>query len=136
MRALRWLLLVNVAATVTHYLDNIVFFAQYPEPPWMMPHLIDAFWFVMTPFALFGYKLIARGFMHVGGVVLYVYATMSLLVLAHYKYAPLSSIRFRIHLFIIVEATLALALAAYVAALQIRHHRLQKERDVNCQTVL
>src|SRR4051794_8402045 len=31
-------------------------------------------------------KLIARGFMHVGGVVLYVYATMSLLVLAHYRY--------------------------------------------------
>jgi hypothetical protein len=45
---------------------------------------------------------------------------MDLLVLAYYRYAPLSGIRFRIHLFIVVEATLALALVAYGIALQAR----------------
>jgi cation transport ATPase len=119
-RALRWLLLANVAATVMHYVDNLVFFGDYPEPPWMTPHHIDAFWFVMTPFALVGYKLIGRGFIHWGSGFLHLYAAMSLLVLAHYRYAPISSIHFRIHLFIVVEATLALALVAYGIALQAR----------------
>jgi hypothetical protein len=112
-----------VAATVMHYVDNLVFFGDYPEPPWMKPHLIDAFWFVMTPFALVGYKLIGRGLIHWGSGVLHLYAAMSLLVLAHYRYAPISSIRFRIHLFIVVEAALALALVAYVTALQVRASR-------------
>ena len=123
MHVLLWLLLANVVATVAHYVDNIVFFAQYPEPPWMQPHFIDAFWFVMTPFALVGYKLITRGRVHFGSVVLYLYAAMSLLVLAHYRYAPMRSIRFRIHIFILVEAALALALVAYVAVLQVRTSR-------------
>jgi hypothetical protein len=37
-RALRWLLFANVATTVMHYVDNLVFFRDYPEPPWMKPH--------------------------------------------------------------------------------------------------
>jgi len=119
-RLLLWLVLANVASTVAHYLDNVVYFGEYPEPSWMTPHIIDGFWFVMTPFALIGYKLMVRGFVHWGSGFLYLYAVMSLLVLGHYRYAPMSNIGVRIHLFILLEAFLAIALVAYVAFLQVR----------------
>nr|WP_315043135.1 hypothetical protein [uncultured Moraxella sp.] len=41
------------------------------------------------------------------------YCAMSLLVLGHYNYAPLFDISFKIHLFIWIEAILAMILAVY-----------------------
>lgn len=122
-RLLLWLVLANVVASVLHYVDNMVFFSEYPEPAWMTPHLIDAFWFVMTPFAVAGYVLVRRGFVVWGCVVLYLYAGMSLLVLGHYLYAPIGSLPLRINLLIVLEAALAAALIAYVLVLQVRHLR-------------
>ena len=117
---LRLLIVINVAATILHYVDNVLFFEDYPEPPWLRPHMIDAFWFVMTPFALTGYLLVKRGFLHLGSAALYAYAGMSLLSLGHYLYAPIGSIGFRINAFIWLEAGLAAILIAYVAQFQIR----------------
>lgn len=122
----RWLLglvVANVAATILHYGDNILRFARYPEPAWMAPHLIDAFWFLMTPFAVIGYVLTGRGRVHAGSMALYAYAAMSLLVLGHYRYAPFRDISFGIHALILLEAGLALALAAFVLVLQVRGGR-------------
>jgi len=122
-RLLLWLVLANVASTVAHYLDNMVYFGDYPEPPWMTPHIIDGFWFVMTPFAFIGYRLMARELVHWGSASLYLSSVMSLLVFGHYRYAPMSDIGVRIHLFILLEALLAIALVAYVAFLQVRASR-------------
>jgi len=122
-RWLFWLVIANVAASVLHYVDNVVFFSQYPEPAWATPHLIDAFWFVMTPFAVAGYLLVRRGAVVWGGGVLYLYAGMSLLVLGHYRFAAIGSVPFRINLFILLETVLAAALIAYVSLLQIRQLR-------------
>jgi hypothetical protein len=122
-RYLPWLILANVAASILHYVDNILYFASYPEPSWATPHLVDAFWFVMTPFALCGYLLIRRGRIHSGSFLLYAYSAMSLVVLGHYFYAPFERIAFRIHLFILLEVVLALALSVYVLFRQIRTQR-------------
>ena len=119
-RWLLWLLVANVAATILHYVDNVLFFARYPEPSWATPHIIDAFWFFMTPFAVLGYLLLRRGVVHWGSVALYSYSAMSLLVLGHYLYAPISSIGFRINLFILLEASLAVMLIASVSFFQVR----------------
>ena len=119
-RWLLWLVLANIAATVLHYVDNICFFSEYPEPSWATPHLIDAFWFVMTPVAFAGYLLMRRGFHRWGSLVLCAYAAMSLLALGHYLYAPIASLPFRINLFILLEAILAVALMAYVSFLGLR----------------
>jgi hypothetical protein len=122
----RWLLplvLANIASSVLHYVDNVIFFREYPEPAWATPHIVDAFWFVMTPFAVAGYFLLRRRVMVWGSLALYLYAGMSLLVLGHYLYAPVGSIQFRINLFIILESALAVALIAYVSLLQVRHLR-------------
>ena len=119
-RVLFWLLVANVVATIFHYADNVCYFPSYPEPLWLNPSLVDAFWFVMTPVAVVGYWLIQRGVIHCGCFVLYAYAAASLLVLGHYLYAPFFSISARIHLFIFFEAALALVLILYVATIQTR----------------
>lgn len=103
---------LNIATTLLHYVDNIVFFHEYPEPPWLKPGMVDAFWFFMTPVALAGLWLMRRGRRGIGSIVLLAYAGMSLLVLGHYRFAPFRAIGWRIHAFIWFEAAAAIALVA------------------------
>jgi hypothetical protein len=84
------LLSLNVAATILHYLDNMAHLPAYGEPAWVTPHLIDGFWFVMTPLAVLGYALIIRGRTLLGSLSLHAYAAASLLVLLHYSLQPMS----------------------------------------------
>ena len=118
-RWLFWIILGNIAASVLHYLDNIARFHEYPEPQWLSPHLVDAFWFVMTPVALGGYYLYTRGRGTMAYLLLYLYGAMSLLVLGHYSYAPLADISFSIHFFILLEAVAAACLVLFTAWLQL-----------------
>lgn len=121
--ARRWLLVllaVNIGASVLHYVDNIVFFHTYPEPPWISPQIIDAFWFVMTPFAVLGYVLYGKGLRAYSYLCLYLYSLMSLLVLGHYRYGSMSEMSLKINLLIITEAFAAVALIVYTMWLQFR----------------
>lgn len=114
LRGLKWLLIATVAGSILHYVDNLLFFEQYPEPPWINRTMIDAFWFLMTPLAFVGYRLIKQGFRHAGVLVLMAYAGCNLLTLGHYRYARLHDIAPRIHVFIWLEAALACALVIYL----------------------
>jgi hypothetical protein len=114
LRGLKWLLFATVAGSILHYADNLLFFEQYPEPPWISRSMIDAFWFVMTPLAWIGYQLIQRGSGHTGTLVLLAFVACNLLVLGHYGYAPMCGIAPRIHAFILLEAVLASVLAMYL----------------------
>jgi hypothetical protein len=111
---------LNIGASLLHYVDNIVFFHTYPEPPWINPQIIDAFWFVMTPFAVFGYLLYSRGLRIYACLCLYLYALMSLLVLGHYRYGSMRELSLRSNLLIVSEAIAAVALIAYTLWLQFR----------------
>lgn len=114
-RWLRWLLLATVFSSVLHYADNLVYFDQYPEPPWINRLLIDAFWLLMTPLAWIGYRLLRRGSQHAGTAVLLAYCACNALTLGHYLYAPWHHIAARIHGFILLEALLAGALAVHLS---------------------
>ncbi len=121
--AKRWLLVllvINIATSILHYVDNILFFHTYPEPRWINPQIIDAFWFVMTPFALLGYALYSKGSRRHSYLCLYLYALMSLLVLGHYRYGSMWEMSMKINLLIISEAIAAVALIAYTMWLQLR----------------
>ncbi len=118
-RWLLWIIMGNIAASVLHYLDNLARFHEYPEPQWLSPHLVEAFWFVMTPVALGGYYLYMRERGTVAYLLLYLYGAMSLLVLGHYSYAPLADIPFSIHVFILFEAVAAVCLVLFTAWLQV-----------------
>lgn len=121
--AKRWLLVllaINIGASVLHYVDNIVFFHTYPEPHWISPQIIDAFWFVMTPFAVLGYVLYGKGLRTYSYLCLYLYSLMSLLVLGHYRYGSMWEMSLKINLLIFAEAFAAVALIAYTMWLQFR----------------
>src|ERR1700733_4123073 len=101
---------INIVSSLLHYLDNICFFSEYPDPRWITPHFIDFFWVLMTPLACYGFYTYRTGASSRAFGAFYVYALMSLLVLGHYLYAPFEMIPFRIHLFIGLETIAALIL--------------------------
>ena len=115
-------MIANIAATIIHYTDNLLFLEEYPEPEWIRPHLIDGFWFFMTPFAIAGYLAMRNNALWTGSLLLCAYVLMSLLVLGHYLYAPFLSISPKIHVFVLLEAAMALLLLSYVPVF------IQKER--------
>ena len=114
------ILVVNVGTSVLHYADNISFFHAYPEPHWISPPIIDAFWFVMTPFAVFGCALYSKGLRRYSYLCLYWYALMSLLVLGHYRYGSMWEMSTKMNLLIFSEAIAAVALIACTLRLQLR----------------
>jgi hypothetical protein len=120
-RTIKLLLLLGMCAatSVMHYADNIVRFVSYPEPPWLDPARVDAFWFFMTPFGLAAYALWRRGWRRSALVASYAYAAMNLLVLGHYLVAPPWRLPALINLFIVLEAGAAILLVAFAVRLQI-----------------
>ena len=121
--AKRWLLVllvINIGTSILHYVDNILFFHTYPEPHWINPQIIDAFWFVMTPFAVLGYVLYSKGLLGYSYLCLYLYALMSLLVLGHYRYGSMWEMSMRMNLLIFIEAIAAVGLIGYSIWLQFR----------------
>lgn len=114
-RTLLALLWVNVAASLVHYIDNMVRFKLYPEPSWMHVHYIDGFWFLMTPLAWFGYRAYQRGHAYRAALLLYLYAAAGLVALGHYRYATPFDLPASINIPIFVEAAAAIALMVYVS---------------------
>ncbi len=119
-RALLTLVAANFVTSILHYVDNFIFFKHYPEPTWLNPHLVDAAWFVMTPFGVLGYLLFLRGSRVSAFACLYIYSVMGLLVLGHYLIAPPWKVSFKINLFIVLEALSAFLLGLFTAWLQFR----------------
>lgn len=119
----RWLLALLVICVVTsilHYVDNIVFFDQYPEPTWFNPSLVDLLWFVMTPIGIAGYLLWQRGRRSLALGLLYLYVVMGQLTLGHYFYAPIWDLTWKMNGLILLESITALIFGAYLLWLQIR----------------
>jgi hypothetical protein len=112
---LRWLLIMNFASSVAHYADNIVRFGAYPEPMWLSPWRVDAFWFVMTPVGAVAYALCRMGKVRAAALASYAYGAMGLLTLGHYLVAPPWRIGLVINALILLEAASALWLIAYAA---------------------
>jgi hypothetical protein len=111
------LFILNVAASIAHYADNVARFALYPDPPWLNPTRTDAFWFVMTPVGAASCWLFWRGRRRAGIVLSYAYASMSLLVLGHYLVLPPWEMPLSINALIIVEAAAAAWLMAFTRSL-------------------
>lgn len=124
LQQLKWLLIATFASSILHYVDNILFFDDYPEPVWINPHIVDLFWFVMTPLAPLGYQMFKARRYLLGLGLIVGYGLANMLTLGHYKYQPFLDISFKIHLFILIEAALAFLLIGYVIAFYIKSNKL------------
>ena len=107
-RILPILLLTNLVASILHFGDNMLRFAEYPEPQWIKgPHVVDGLWVLITPLLALGLFLSRRQNKWAAVVVLWTYGILSLSVLGHYRFASPMDLPFRINLFIGVEAMAA-----------------------------
>jgi len=114
---IKWLMVlvaINILSTIVHYVHNIIYFAEYPEPPWMTRLIIDSFWFLMTPFAFLGlhWDLSANPTSSFWAFV--TYCVMSETVLLHYACEIKTPISMSIHFNIWFEAIAAFVLLIYV----------------------
>jgi hypothetical protein len=114
------LLVLNVVASVVHYVDNIARWAVYPEPAWDNARLTDAFWFVMTPVGVLAYVLYRRGKKLPAFALEYLYGAMNLVVLGHYLFAWPWEISLVVNATILAEAATAFWLIGYTASLHWR----------------
>lgn len=79
-----------VAVSVVHYVDNVVNYADYPQPgPGDLPApsaaTIGAAWFVLTAFGVAGLLLFLRGRVVPAAACLTVYSVSGLVGFAHYS---------------------------------------------------
>ena len=108
------IVLLNIVSSILHYIHNIAYFSDYPEPEWMTPHIVDYFWFIMTPFGLYGVICELKNNIKKANIFLFIYALMSLLSLLHYGVDSEKEITITIHTFIWIESIFALVLIAYL----------------------
>ena len=103
--------MVNLAASILHFGDNMINFHEYPEPAWIpSPHVVDALWFVITPILFLGWWFSSRNAKWTAVSLLWLYGCSSLLVLGHYNFSPPSELSLRINVLICCEAFAALIL--------------------------
>jgi hypothetical protein len=87
LRILRPLLLVAVAVSIVHYVDNTVNYGDYPQPtsgPAPSRELVAFGWFVFTAFGLAGYVLLTRARVTAAALCLAVYSGSGLVGFGHY----------------------------------------------------
>jgi hypothetical protein len=114
-RVLVGLVWLNLAASVLHFSDNMRHFELYPEPTWISnPRIVDLLWIVITPLLVAGWWLYSKRHKRIGRAALVAYGALGSTVLGHYFYAGASSMSFRMHALISLEATAAVALVAWV----------------------
>jgi hypothetical protein len=105
---LRVLLIANLVASALHFGDNMLRFAEYPEPQWITgPHVVDALWLAMTPLLAAGWWLARRGMKWASVGALWLYGASSMFVLGHYRYASSAELPPRINVLIAAEAAAA-----------------------------
>jgi len=114
LQTLMWLLIATVMSSIFHYVDNVMYFHEYPEPDWLDSNEVDRFWFYMTPLAYLGYHQLKRHRYHSGVLFTVLYALCNLLTLGHYWFAPIHEISLKINTFILIEAFFGFILLMYV----------------------
>jgi hypothetical protein len=87
LRFARALLLVAIAVSIVHYVDNTVNYSAYPQPksgPAPSQGIIAPSWFFFTAFAVAGYALLRRGRVTAAAICLAVYSGSGLIGIGHY----------------------------------------------------
>ena len=124
-RSLAALVLVYGGASLTHFIHNAEFLADYPSMPasWSRPSVYFA-WLAMTAVGVFGWLFVHRGVPRAGLPLLAVYSVLGLVSLGHYVLAPMSAHTIAMNATILVEVAAAAVLLIEVLrrlALQVLH---------------
>jgi hypothetical protein len=114
-------LLAYMAASFLHHFHNAQFIDEYPNmPTGLPPALAYVVWSAVTMVGLAGYYGVRHGRELLGFAVLALYAAYGLLVLGHYKLAPMSAHTLGANVTIWLELVTAALLLGTVAVFLVR----------------
>ena len=126
LERLRPLLALAVVVSIVHYVDNVVNYADYPDPtsgPEPSRAFIAAAWFVFTAFGIAAYLLVARDRFHAAGVCLAVYAGSGLVGILHYNVPGAEDMPWWRHAHVIADIILGFVVLTFALWL-VRRDRL------------
>jgi hypothetical protein len=110
------LMLVYGAASLLHFLHNVIYLKAYPNlPAWLTVGGVIEAWLVVAGVGTLGYLFYSRVSRLPGLALIAVYALFGFAGLDHYVVAPVSAHSVAMNLTILLEVALALVLLAYVA---------------------
>jgi hypothetical protein len=114
-RSLLALVLLHAAASLTHFVHNATFLADYPNmPAWISPAGVYAVWFAEAAIGAAGMLLVLRG-RQIGLALIAIYAVLGFGGLDHYVLAPVSAHTVAMNATIWLEMTTGVILLAFVA---------------------
>jgi hypothetical protein len=126
LRILRPLLLVAIAVSIVHYLDNTINYADYPQPtsgPAPSRALVGTSWFLFTAFGVAGYVLLSRGRATAAALSLAVYSGSGLVGFAHYSVAGATDMVWWRQAHIVADILCGLAMISFAVWLVQRQRR-------------
>jgi hypothetical protein len=113
--ALLPLMLIYGAASLLHFLHNVIYLNDYPNLPlWLTAPRVVGAWLVIAAVGTAGYLVYSRISRIAGLLLIAVYALFGFGGLDHYAVAAISAHTVAMNLTILLEAASALALLAYV----------------------
>ena len=122
-RSLLALVLIHAAASLTHFVHNATFLADYPNmPAWISPGGIYAVWLGEAAIGAVGVLLLLRG-RTIGLALIAIYAVLGLGGLDHYTLASISAHTLAMNATIWLETTTGIILLGFVIWRSLDRHR-------------
>jgi hypothetical protein len=121
---------MHAAATLTHFVHNATFLADYPQMPgWLTPAGVYAVWLGQTAIGAAGVLLLLRG-RSLGLAAIALYAVLGFGGLDHYVLAPISAHTVAMNATIWLETATGMILLAFVAWRSLRPKAAEK--SISC----
>jgi hypothetical protein len=130
LRAARGLLLVAIAVSIVHYVDNTVNYSAYPRPtsgPAPSQEVIAPSWFLFTAFGIAGYVLLTRARATAAALCLAVYSGSGLIGLGHYTVPGATSMVWWRQAHIVADIGCGIAVFAFAVWLARRERAVGRE---------
>ena len=117
------LIWLTLYACTLHFVDNVYFFDNYPEPAWLNAPVVGLLW---IPLALIAHR--AVDYLYSGKIdrtftLIHGFVAGNWISLGHYLFASPSDVAFRINAIIALQVVLATLLMAFAIWLQLSRYQ-------------
>src|SRR4051794_28915325 len=121
LTVLRVLLVVGIAESFVHYLDNTLRYSDYtgPNPPavtsWIAQWMIPVSWFLFTAAAVVGYRRFRDGRWSEAAAYLAIYSVSGLISIGHYVGVSVDDLSAFQNTFVFLDIAIGTAVLAFAA---------------------
>src|SRR5204863_7616261 len=119
LTVLRVLLIVGIAESFVHYLDNTLRYSDYtgPNPPaatsWIAQWMIPVSWFAFTAMAVLAYRRFREGRLSQAAGFLAIYSLSGLISIGHYVGISIDDLSVFQNAFVFLDIALGTAVLAF-----------------------